>query len=51
MIYPGSTTEFRILKKPNGDQTLQVRYVNITYGYTSKWQNVPVVEIQETETV
>jgi hypothetical protein len=47
MIYPGATPEFRVLKQ-NGEQTLQVRYINITQGYTSKWQNVPVVEIEET---
>ena len=48
MIYPGSTPEFRILKQ-NGEQTFQVRYVNIAQGYTGKWQNVPVIEIEETE--
>ncbi len=43
MVYPGATPEFRILKHPNGEQTLQVRYINITQGYQSKWQDVPVV--------
>jgi hypothetical protein len=47
MLYPGATPEFRILKQPNGEQTLQVRYVNITQGYTSKWQDVPVIEAEE----
>lgn len=46
-VYPGSTPEFRILKQ-NGELTFQVRYVNIAQGYTGKWQNVPVVEIEET---
>lgn len=50
MIYPGSTPEFQILKHPNGEQTLQVRYINIAQGYTGKWQNVPVVEVKEKET-
>lgn len=42
MIYPGSTPEFRILVKQDGTQELQVRYVNITQGYTGKWQAVTV---------
>jgi len=50
IVYPGSTPEFRILKQPNGEQTLQLRYINITQGYTGKWQNVPVVEVKEEET-
>lgn len=50
MVYPGSTPEFQILKYPNGEQTLQVRYINITKGYTGKWQDVPVVEVKEKET-
>lgn len=44
MIYPNSAHEFRILKTVNGDAVLQVRYINEAQGYTSKWQNVPVVE-------
>ena len=50
-VYPGSTPEFRILKRPNGEQTLQVRYINVAQGYTGKWQNVPVIEVKEEETV
>jgi hypothetical protein len=49
MIYPGSSPEFRILKKQNGESVLQVRYINITQGYTSKWQAVPVVEEEQKE--
>jgi hypothetical protein len=49
MIYPNSTPEFRIYKTINGDAILQVRYVNITQGYTSKWQAVPVVEEEQKE--
>jgi hypothetical protein len=49
MIYPGSTPEFRILKIVNGESVLQVRYINITQGYTSKWQAVPVVEEEQKE--
>jgi hypothetical protein len=47
MIYPGATPEFRLLKQANGDHTLQVRYISITHGYTSKWKDVPVVEIEK----
>jgi hypothetical protein len=43
MVYPGSTPEFRILVKPDGTQVLQIRHINITQGYTGKWQDVPVV--------
>lgn len=44
MIYPGSTPEFRVLKKADGAQVLQLRYVNSAMGYTGKWQDVPVVQ-------
>jgi hypothetical protein len=43
MMYPNSTPEFRILIKQDGAQELQVRYINIAQGYTSKWQAVPIV--------
>lgn len=43
MIYPGSSPEFRVLVKADGIQVLQVRYVNLTQGYTGKWQDVPVI--------
>jgi hypothetical protein len=46
-VYPNSTPEFRILKTFNGDAVLQVRYINEAQGYTSKWQDVPVVEEQK----
>jgi hypothetical protein len=49
MIYPGSSPEFRILKTVNGDAILQVRYINITQNYTSKWQAIPVVEEEQKE--
>jgi hypothetical protein len=42
MVYPNSTPEFRILVKSDGTQELQVRYINITQGYTSKWQPIKV---------
>lgn len=48
-MYPGSTPEFRILAKRDGGQELQVRYVNSTQGYTSKWQGVPIVSETETK--
>jgi hypothetical protein len=41
-MYPGSTPEFRILVKQDGSQEFQVRYINITQGYTSKWQAIKV---------
>lgn len=44
MVYPGAIPEFRIYKTINGDAVLQVRYINIAQGYTSKWQAIPVVE-------
>jgi hypothetical protein len=43
-MYFNSTPEFRIFKTLNGDTVLQVRYINETQGYTSKWQTIPVVE-------
>jgi hypothetical protein len=49
MIYPGCSPEFRIYKTINGDAILQVRYINITQGYQSKWQDVPVVEEEQKE--
>jgi len=47
MAYPNSTPEFRMLKKQNGDAVLQVRYINEAQSYTSKWQDVPVVEEEQ----
>ena len=49
-VYPNSAPEFRILKHSNGEQTLQIRYINMAQGYTSKWQNVPVIEVKDKET-
>lgn len=43
-IYPGSSPELRIYVDSNGVQHIQVRYVNISQGYTSKWQDIPVVK-------
>ena len=48
-VYPNSAPEFRIYKTINGDAILQVRYINITQGYQSKWQDVPVVEEKQKE--
>lgn len=48
MIYPGSTPEFRILTKQNGTQVLQLRYIHSGMGYTSKWQDIPVVKENDT---
>jgi hypothetical protein len=44
MSYPNATPEFRILIKNDEIQVLQIRFVNITQGYTGKWQDVPVVK-------
>ena len=43
MIYPGSVPEFRVLKKVDGSQAFQVRYVNPVQGYVGRWQDIPVV--------
>jgi len=47
MPYFNSTPEFRIVVKENGQEELQVRYINESQGYTSKWQIVP--KIYETD--
>lgn len=41
-MYPGSTPEFRILVKQNGNQEFQLRYHNQSQGYTSKWQPIKI---------
>ena len=43
-IYPGCTPEFRIFEHQDGTQVLQIRQINHTYGYVSKWEAVPVVK-------
>ena len=48
MIYPGSVPEFRVPVKANGAQVLQVRYVSSTQGYTGKWQDIPMVQENDT---
>lgn len=50
MIYPNSTPEFRILVKQDGAQELQLRYINITQSYTSKWQTIKVEYEREPST-
>lgn len=47
MVYPNSTPEFRILVNSDGTQIFQLRYVNITQGYTGKWQDVPFVKAED----
>jgi hypothetical protein len=44
-IYPNSVPEFRYLQKTDGIMEMQVRYINSTVGYTSKW--MPVNTVQE----
>lgn len=48
MVYPNSTPKFRFFVKEDGSQVLQLRYINITQGYTSKWQDVPFVKEEST---
>jgi predicted metallopeptidase len=48
-MYPNSSPEFRIVVKQDGLEELQVRYINITQGYTSKWQAIP--KIYESEPI
>lgn len=43
-LYFQSTPEFRILKKLNETQVLQVRYINEVEKYTSRWQDIPIVK-------
>jgi hypothetical protein len=47
VIYPNSTPEFRVLQKLDGAFVLQVRYINIAQGYTSKWEDVPLVKEEQ----
>lgn len=47
LLYPGSTPEFRILKKIDGTQVLQIRYVNEAQKYTSRWQEIPTVKEED----
>lgn len=42
-IYPDSVPEFRIFKKLNGEQELQVRYVCQKQGYLGKWIPIQIV--------
>jgi hypothetical protein len=39
-VYPNSSPEFRILEKEDGTTAMQVRYINIPQGYTSKWMDI-----------
>lgn len=45
--YPASIPEFRILLKSEGARVLQVRYINSIVGYKGKWQDIPLVECEE----
>lgn len=42
--YPGATPEFRIVEKQDGTKILQVRYLNDTTRYTSRWEEIPIVK-------
>jgi hypothetical protein len=41
-MYPNSIPEFRIFVKKDNTHEFQVRYINITHGYTSKWKIIKV---------
>jgi len=43
-IYPNSTPEFRMFKKEDGTQVMQVRYINKPMGYIGKWMDVNTEE-------
>jgi hypothetical protein len=43
MLYPNCTPEFRIVVMQDGVEELQVRYINMMQGYTSKWQKIPKI--------
>jgi hypothetical protein len=51
MLYPNSTPEFRIFVKQDGTQEIQVRYINISQGYLGKWQVIPVIKEETTESI
>jgi hypothetical protein len=51
MLYPGSIPEFRILVKKDGTQQFQLRYINSVQGYIGKWQVIPVVHEETTESI
>jgi hypothetical protein len=36
-----------MLQRQDGTMVLQVRYINITQGYTGVWKDVPVVKEDE----
>lgn len=44
ILYPNSTPEFRIFKKQDGSQVFQIRYLNESQNYVSRWQDIPIVE-------
>jgi hypothetical protein len=47
-IYPGSVPEFRHLQKTDGTIEMQVRYINLGMGYTSKWMPVQTAKEEST---
>jgi len=51
VIYPNCSPEFQIVVKEDGTEELQVRYINIAQGYTSKWQVIPKIYEIEPNTV
>ena len=47
-IYPNSTPEFRMFQKENGMMEMQLRYINKSMNYVSKW--MPVQTEKENDT-
>lgn len=47
-IYPNSTPEFRMVEKADGTMVMQLRYINSSMGYTSKWMNVKTEKEHDT---
>jgi hypothetical protein len=48
-IYPNSTPEFRMLQKEDGTMVMQVKYMNNSMGYVSKWLDVKTEKENDNE--
>jgi hypothetical protein len=47
-IYPNSTPEFRMFQKENGVMEMQLRYINKSMNYVSKWMLVQTEKENDT---
>lgn len=45
-IYPNSSPEFKMVKKPDGTMEMQVRYLNKAQGYVGKWMPVKTEQLE-----